>query len=316
MLSYDRIDAIQAAAKRQNEEFRAIKRHFERETDQQGVGIIATIQAAAKRQNEEFRAIERQFEGGTDQHGVAMIATIQAAAKKHREEYIAIKRHFEEGAGRQSIGMIATIQAAAKKHREEVKAIKLHFEIGVNQQNGTQYDSLRYDDGISEYRSDYYSVLESRPCYKCKQMTLNALLSDVGYRHHRNKDVLVMAGNSGCRICLWIMEVLGPFSLVRDEKNGNLSPMATTAWNDYEYPPVLKYDRSACGLTISPIYASMSSITLSLFTDEGSCSVFLSMLLVGLDAYNLQMILLSASSPKYLRRFLHWRQLFANSTAY
>ena len=91
-------------------------------------------------------------------------------------------------------------------------------------------------------------------------MTVDALLSKKGYRHHERADELVDAANAGCRICLWICGMIYPFHTpMESEISGTLAPALRSAdgdhnSRDYPYPVNLRYSHSRWGLSFGQFF--------------------------------------------------------------
>jgi hypothetical protein len=122
-------------------------------------------------------------------------------------------------------------------------------------------------------------VLDERPCRKCQLITVDALLSERGYRHHDNAHELVSAANEGCRICLRIcgmiypvwtpLEMKGLWGMMAPALRGVRVVVDYGRIRDYPYPVNLRYGRSRWGLVIWPILSTMTPTVLTLFADSG-----------------------------------------------
>ncbi|KAF8855179.1 hypothetical protein BDZ45DRAFT_746687 [Acephala macrosclerotiorum] len=115
------------------------------------------------------------------------------------------------------------------------------------------------DDGVHLPR------IAHNPCKLCRAMTLDALTSVNGYRHYDTFGPLLKAVKSGCRLCVWICEVLFPYPSLAS----NMVPAAEKEIEGFPCVSTLRFDQSRSALVFTQTFLISKVATLDLFADEG-----------------------------------------------
>jgi len=122
-----------------------------------------------------------------------------------------------------------------------------------------------------------FPVLDACPCAKCQRITLDAMLSQEGYRHHENRLDLLAAARGGCWICLWIY-AFWDCRVLSFPSNDEIRPKE--CWMSF-----------------------LASKFLSLFTDEGALLQILLLVLADLSEIQALRVAKRSTAEATIKRF-------------